>query len=87
MVYSKDRRRSETIRSPDQAREEQPRQCSFPAAAGYYVTGAMSETELQTLHVGDTVTVMSWQTYSRHRGGDRQYFRIPGRGEDGNYYH
>ena len=25
----------------------------------------MSETELATLHVGDTVTVMSWQTYSQ----------------------
>ena len=53
------------IRSPDQAREEQLPAVLISGGGGYYVTGAMSETELQTLHVGDTVTVMSWQTYSQ----------------------
>ena len=37
----------------------------YSGGGGYYVTGAMSEAELEAIHVGDTVSVMSWQTYSQ----------------------
>ena len=59
VVYSKIDGVVKTIRSPDQAREEQLPAVLISGGGGYYVTGAMSETELETLRVGDTVTVMS----------------------------
>ena len=64
VVYSKIDGVVQIVRSPDQAREKQLPAVLISGGGGYYVTGTMSENELATLHVGDTVTVMSWQTYS-----------------------
>ncbi len=80
MVYSKIDGVVKTSRSLDQAREEQLPAVLISGGGGYYVTGAMSETELQTLHVGDTVTVMSWQTYSQTEAEIVSISGIPGRG-------
>ena len=86
VVYSKIDGVVKTVRSPDQAREEQLPALVISGGGGYYVTGAMSETELQTLHVGDTVTVMSWQTYSQTEAEIVSISEYPV-GENGNYYH
>lgn len=86
VVYSKIDGVVKTIRSPDQAREEQLPAVLVSGGGGYYVIGAMSETELQTLHVGDTVTVMSWQTYSQTEAEIVSISEYPVE-ENGNYYH
>lgn len=86
VVYSKIDGVVKTIRSPDQAREEQLPAVLISGGGGYYVTGAMSETELQTLHVGDTVTVMSWQTYSQTEAEIVSISEYPV-GENSGYYH
>ncbi len=86
VVYSKIDGVVKTIRSPDQARKEQLPAVLISGGGGYYVTGAMSETELQTLHVGDTVTVMSWQTYSQTEAEIVSISEYPVE-ENGNYYH
>lgn len=86
VVYSKIDGVVKTIRSPDQAREEQLPAVLISGGGGYYVTGAMSETELAALHVGDTVTVMSWQTYSQTEAEIVSISEYPVE-EDGNYYH
>ena len=86
MVYSKIDGVVKTIRSPDQAREEQLPAVLISGGGGYYVTGAMSETELETLHVGDTVTVMSWQTYSQTEAEIVSISEYPVE-ENGSYYH
>ena len=72
VVYSKIDGVVKTIRSPDQAREEQLPAVLISGGGGYYVTGAMSETELHGDVVADVFP---------DGGGDRQHFRIPGRGE------
>lgn len=86
VVYSKIDGVVKTIRSPDQAREEQLPAVLISGGGGYYVTGAMSETELETLHVGDTVTVMSWQTYSQTEAEIVSISEYPVE-ENGSYYH
>lgn len=65
MVYSKIDGVVKTVRDPDQALTEQMPAILVSGGGGYYVTGALSEVELETIHVGDTVNVMSWQTYSQ----------------------
>lgn len=86
VVYSKIDGVVKTIRSPDQAREEQLPAVLISGGGGYYVTGAMSETELETLHVGDTVTVMSWQTYSQTEAEIVSISEYPVE-QNGEYYH
>ena len=54
-----------TVRDPAQALAEQMPVILVSGGGGYYVTGALSEVELETIHVGDIVTVTSWQTYSQ----------------------
>ena len=52
---------------------------------GYYVTGALSETELATMHIGDTVNVRSWETYELLTGEIVEISEFPV--EDGRYWH
>ena len=65
MVTSKIDGVVKAVRDPDQALAEQMPAILVSGGGGYYVTGAMSEAELEAIHVGDTVSVMSWQTYSQ----------------------
>ena len=66
IVYSRLDGRVKTVRDPESAREEGLPAVLISGGGGYFVTGALSETELPVIHVGDTVTVMSWQTYSQN---------------------
>jgi len=85
MVTSKIDGVVKTIRDPDAALEEGLPTVLISGGGGYFATGAMSETELDTIHVGDTVTVMSWQTYSQNEAEIISISEYPAEG--GNYYH
>lgn len=74
-----------TVRDPDAAREEGLPTVLISGGGGFFATGALSETELNTIHVGDTVTVMSWQTYSQNEAEIISISEYPAEG--GNYYH
>lgn len=54
------------VRDPAQALAGQMPVILVSGGGGYYVTGAMSEVELGVIHVGDSVTVTSWQNYSQN---------------------
>lgn len=52
---------------------------------GYYVTGALSETELATMAIGDTVNVRSWETYELLSGTIVDISEFPV--EDNRFWH
>ena len=52
---------------------------------GYYVTAALSETELDSMHVGDTVNVMSWESYQNYEATIVKISEFPA--DENAYYH
>ena len=52
---------------------------------GYFVTGALSESELTTMHVGDEVDIMSWESYQNYKGTIVEISQFPG--DSNRYYH
>lgn len=86
IIYSQIDGVVKTVRSSEEALSEQLPVLLVSGGGGYYVTGVMSEVELETLHVGDTVTVMSWQTYSEMEAKIVSISEYPVE-ENGNYYH
>ena len=52
---------------------------------GYLVTGAMSETELDAMHVGDTVSVLCWENYETYEGTITSISEFPD--SSNRYYH
>ena len=65
VVYSQINGEVKAVRDPDEALAEQMPVVLVSGGGGYYVTGALSEVELEAISVGDTVSVMSWQSYSQ----------------------
>ena len=57
-----------TVRSVDEARAENQPLILVSGGGGYMVTGALSETELEAMHVGDVVSVLSWENYETYEG-------------------
>ena len=51
-----------TVRDPDEALAQNQPVIVVSGGGGFYVTGVLGEFDLDTLSVGDTVTVSSWQT-------------------------
>ena len=52
---------------------------------GFFVTGAMSETELSVMHIGDTVNVMSWESYENYEATIVSISEFPA--DTTRYYH
>jgi multidrug efflux pump subunit AcrA (membrane-fusion protein) len=67
-VYSKVDGVVKTVRDADEARTEGKPVVLVSGGGGYYVTSVLGEMDLDTVHVGDTVTVMSWESYSQVEG-------------------
>lgn len=86
VVYSQIDGVVKTVRTPEEALSEQLPVLLVSGGGGYYATGAMSEVERETLHVGDTVTVMSWQTYSETEAEIISISEYPVE-ENGSFYH
>ena len=76
-----------TVRSVEEARETGDPLVLVSGGGGYYVTGAMSETELATMKLGDTVSVLSWETYERLDGTITEISEFPAAENDYSYYH
>lgn len=62
MVYSKIDGVVKTVRTVDEALAENQPLVLVSGGGGYYVQGYMGELDLETMKVGDTVDVMSWQS-------------------------
>lgn len=62
VVYSKIDGVIKTIRSPEEAKQDNAALIEVSAGGGYYIIGTLNELELQKVKVGQTVTVSSWQT-------------------------
>jgi hypothetical protein len=57
-----------TVRDVDEARQENKPVVLISGGGGYYVTSVLGELDLDTVQVGDTVTVMSWENYAQVEG-------------------
>jgi multidrug efflux pump subunit AcrA (membrane-fusion protein) len=57
-----------TVRDVDEARQESKPVVLISGGGGYYVTSVLGELDLDTVQVGDTVTVMSWENYDQFEG-------------------
>lgn len=64
IVYSTVDGEVKTLRDPEEARSENEPVLLVSGGGGYYITAAISELELASMHVGDTVSVQSWENYN-----------------------
>ncbi len=62
IVYSKIDGVVKTVRTVDEALAENQPVVLLSGGGGYYVQGYMGELDLETMKVGDTVNVMSWES-------------------------
>ncbi len=69
----------------EEARSENAPLILVSGGGGYLVTGAMSETELEAMHVGDTVSVLSWENYETYEGTISSISEFPD--TSNRYYH
>lgn len=74
-----------TVLDPEEALAENKPVVLLSGGGGYYVTGALSETELSTMGIGDTVNVRSWETYELLTGEIVEISEFPV--EQGYYWH
>lgn len=87
MVYSKIDGVVKTVRDPEQALSENNPVVLVSGGGGYYIQGAMSELELGYLQVGDTVNVMSWESYSQVEAVITEISEYPVSSDNGSFYH
>lgn len=73
------------VREPEEAMAENKPLLLLSGGGGYYVTGTLGELELTEVQVGDTVTVMSWESYEQVEATITQISEYPVTG--GYYYH
>ena len=74
-----------TVLDPEAALAENKPVVLLSGGGGYYVTGALSETELAVMNIGDTVNVRSWETYELLTGSIVEISEFPVEG--GRYWH
>lgn len=74
-----------TVRSVEEARMGNEPLILVSGGGGYLVTGALSETELSTMHIGDTVSVLSWENYETYEGTITSISEFPD--SSNRYYH
>ena len=74
-----------SVLDAEQALAEDKPVVLLSGGGGYYITGALSETELATMHVGGTVNVRSWETYENLTATIVEISEFPV--EQGYYWH
>ena len=84
-VYSDISGTVKTVRDPDAALEENQPVVLISGGGGYYVTAALSELELPSMHEGDTVSLQSWETNTVLTGEIVEISQYPD--ESGQYWH
>lgn len=72
-----------TLRDADEARGENKPMVLISGGGGYYVTAALGEFERDTMRVGDTVTVQSWESGEQVDGEITEISEYP---DDSNRY-
>lgn len=73
-----------SVLEPQNAKEIGAPMIKVVGGGGYYVEGAVSELDLATIEVGQTVTVTSWENYTTCEGTVVEIGQYPT--ENGNYF-
>ncbi len=68
VIYAKLDGTVKTVANPDEAQMYGTPFIVVSGGGGYYIQGTLSELELDTIHVGQTVTVISWMNYAEIEG-------------------
>ena len=74
----------ESVLTPEEAREINAPLIKVTGGGGYYVEGAVSELDLATIQVGQTVDVTSWDNYMTYQGTIVEIGQYPS--QQDNYY-
>lgn len=74
-----------TLREPEIALAENEPVVLVSGGGGYYITAALSEIELSSMAVGDTVTIQSWENYTVIDAAITEISEYPD--ESGQYWH
>ena len=74
----------ESVLTPEEAREINAPLIKVTGGGGYYVEGSVSELDLTTIEVGQTVDVTSWDNYMTYQGTIVEVGQYPT--EQENYY-
>ena len=68
VIYAKLDGTVKTVADPDEAQMNGTPFIVVSGGGGYYIRGTLNELELDTIHVGQTVTVISWMNYNEIEG-------------------
>lgn len=85
MVYSKIDGVVKSVLDPEEAAMNNEPAVLISGGGGYFVQGYLSENELAAMRVGDTVKVMSWQSYEEVEATITEISEFPD--TSGNGYH
>lgn len=75
-----------TVRDPEEARAEKKPVLVVSGGGGYYVTAALGEFVLDEVAPGDTVSVMSWESYETYEGVITEISEYPDESGQSYYY-
>ena len=76
-----------TVLDIEEARDSGKPMVLISGGGGYYITGALSETELSTMSVGSSVSIRSWENYENLTGTIVSISQYPTDYTGGYYYH
>ena len=85
LVVSKVNGIVKTLNDPDEVTGKNEPIMVVSGGGGFFVTGVLSETELSAMHPGDTVNVMSWESYQNYDAEIISVSEFPYEGNE--YYH
>ena len=85
LVVSKVNGIVKTLNDPDEVTGKNEPIMVVSVGGGFFVTGVLSETELSAMHPGDTVNVMSWESYQNYDAEIINISEFPYEGNE--YYH
>ena len=85
LVVSKVNGIVKTLNDPDEVTGKNEPIMVVSGGGGFFVTGVLSETELSAMRPGDTVNVMSWESYQNYDAEIINISEFPYEGNE--YYH
>lgn len=86
-VYSNIDGKVITVADPEEVNGTKDPVLVVSGGGGYFVSGVLSETELSSMHVGDSVNVMSWESYQNYSAEITEISEYPVDNSDNSYSH
>lgn len=87
VIYSKFDGVVKAVNDPEEVSGTSDPAVIVSGGGGYFVTGVLSENELSTMHIGDVINVLSWESYQSGEATITSISEYPADNKNNSYYH